>query len=49
MKAEGLDVKYVRLDVTEPESVAAAKNVIEKAEGKLDVLVNNAGRSLLPG
>ncbi|RFS86538.1 SDR family oxidoreductase [Actinomadura spongiicola] len=41
--AEGLDVRFVRLDVTDPTSVAAAVTAIEKETGLLDVLVNNAG------
>ena len=36
-------VKYVRLDVTDIETIQAAKETIDLAEGKLDVLVNNAG------
>jgi NAD(P)-dependent dehydrogenase (short-subunit alcohol dehydrogenase family) len=43
LKKEGLDVKLVQLDVTDPDSIKAARDVIEKAEGKLDVLINNAG------
>ena len=31
------------LDVTDPATIQAAKETIEKAEEKLDVLVNNAG------
>ncbi|PPQ89976.1 hypothetical protein CVT25_009616 [Psilocybe cyanescens] len=43
---EGLKtVKSVQLDVTQISSIEAAKEKIEKAEGKLDVLVNNAGIS----
>ncbi|KAK1228078.1 hypothetical protein PQX77_008903 [Marasmius sp. AFHP31] len=38
-----LDVKYVQLDVTSQESIKRARDAIEKEEGKLDVLVNNAG------
>ena len=37
-------VKYVRLDVTDLTTIQAAKETIDLAEGKLDVLVNNAGR-----
>ncbi|KAM6497358.1 hypothetical protein JOM56_007831 [Amanita muscaria] len=43
LKQENLDVKFVRLDITNAESIKSAKEVIEKNEGKLDVLVNNAG------
>ncbi|KAK7031071.1 hypothetical protein VNI00_013671 [Paramarasmius palmivorus] len=39
-----LDAKFVQLDVTDSESIKAAKDLIEKAENRLDVLVNNAGR-----
>jgi len=35
-------VKYVRLDVTDLTTIQAAKETIDLAEGKLDVLVNNA-------
>ncbi|KAK1228077.1 hypothetical protein PQX77_008902 [Marasmius sp. AFHP31] len=38
-----LDVQYVELDVTSEGSIKQARDVIEKEEGKLDVLVNNAG------
>ncbi|ALG13986.1 SDR family oxidoreductase [Kibdelosporangium phytohabitans] len=39
----GLDVRFVRLDVTDPESVEAAVRTVEAETGRLDVLVNNAG------
>lgn len=35
--------RYVRCDVTDREAVAAAHASIEETEGRLDVLVNNAG------
>ncbi|KAF8211160.1 oxidoreductase [Mycena galopus ATCC 62051] len=38
-----LDVKYVQLDVTDIDSVKAAEAHIKKAEGRLQILVNNAG------
>ncbi|KAF9464197.1 hypothetical protein BDZ94DRAFT_524513 [Collybia nuda] len=47
LKAEGLDVKFIQLDITDVESIVAAKSLIEKAEGRLDVLVNNAGVGVL--
>ncbi|MGK5673237.1 SDR family oxidoreductase [Micromonospora sp. URMC 106] len=42
LAAEGYDVSTVRLDVTDPESVSAAAHTVERAHGRLDVLVNNA-------
>ncbi|KAK7036619.1 hypothetical protein VNI00_011552 [Paramarasmius palmivorus] len=38
----GLDVKFVHLDLHDIKSIEAAKDTIEKEEGRLDVLVNNA-------
>jgi NAD(P)-dependent dehydrogenase (short-subunit alcohol dehydrogenase family) len=40
---EGLDVRFVELDVTRMETISAAAARIEADFGKLDVLVNNAG------
>ena len=49
LKSEhNLDVKFVQLDITDLKSIEAAKATIEKAEGKLDVLVNNAGMYTSP-
>jgi hypothetical protein len=47
LKDENLDVKFLRLDVTDIQSIIAAKEHIEKAEGHLDVLVNNAGMQVI--
>ncbi len=44
--AEAGDVRFVQLDVTDPESVRRAATVIERDCGRLDVLVNNAGISV---
>jgi NAD(P)-dependent dehydrogenase (short-subunit alcohol dehydrogenase family) len=43
LRAEGLDVRAVPLDVTKPDTVAAAAGLIAAEYGRLDVLVNNAG------
>jgi NAD(P)-dependent dehydrogenase (short-subunit alcohol dehydrogenase family) len=43
--ASELGGRFVQLDVTDDESTAAAMRVINDREGRLDVLVNNAGRS----
>ena len=40
---EGLDVRFVEMDVTRTESISAVATRIEADFGKLDVLVNNAG------
>lgn len=41
--AAELGARFVQLDVTDDASVAAALATIDSAEGRLDVLVNNAG------
>jgi NAD(P)-dependent dehydrogenase (short-subunit alcohol dehydrogenase family) len=43
LKAEGIDVHFIHLDVDKPETIQAAATVIEAEYGRLDVLVNNAG------
>lgn len=43
LEAEGLDVRYRRLDVTSAEAWAGVTAEIEAAHGHLDGLVNNAG------
>jgi NAD(P)-dependent dehydrogenase (short-subunit alcohol dehydrogenase family) len=40
---EGLAATPMLLDVTRPETIAAAASQIDAAHGKLDVLINNAG------
>ncbi|QSB25106.1 SDR family oxidoreductase [Flavobacterium sp. CLA17] len=37
------NIKAIQIDVTDPESVLAARNIVEKEQGKLDLLINNAG------
>ncbi|RDC65582.1 SDR family NAD(P)-dependent oxidoreductase [Adhaeribacter pallidiroseus] len=39
------NIRAVELDVTEPDTILAAKNTIENEQGKLDILINNAGIS----
>lgn len=41
--AAELDAPFVQLDVTDPESIAAATKYIEDYHGALDILINNAG------
>lgn len=43
LKEEGIDARFVQLDVTDENSVKAAAAVVEREFGRLDVLVNNAG------
>ena len=49
LRAEGLDARPLRLDVTDEKSVAAAAAFIEKSVGRLDILVNNAGIAIDDG
>ncbi|GEN77768.1 SDR family oxidoreductase [Chryseobacterium hagamense] len=37
------NMKAVEIDVTSPDSVSKARDLIEKEQGKLDILINNAG------
>jgi NAD(P)-dependent dehydrogenase (short-subunit alcohol dehydrogenase family) len=46
LRAENLDVAFHPLDVTDDRSVAALADHVERAYGRLDVLVNNAGAVL---
>ncbi len=44
LAAEGFkNIRAIEIDVTNPESVSKAKEIIEKEQGKLDILINNAG------
>jgi NAD(P)-dependent dehydrogenase (short-subunit alcohol dehydrogenase family) len=47
LKAEG-DVRYQPLDVTDEAAIRAALAVVEREHGRLDALVNNAGRAFEP-
>lgn len=43
LKGEGLDVRFVRLDLADERSMLDAEAQIDRDFGRLDVLVNNAG------
>jgi NAD(P)-dependent dehydrogenase (short-subunit alcohol dehydrogenase family) len=43
LKAEGLDARAVKLDVTNAGDIAALPGFFQKNYGRLDILVNNAG------
>jgi len=46
LNADGFEnIKPIQIDVTNSDSIAAAKNIVEKEQGKLDILINNAGIS----
>lgn len=42
LRDAGVDARFVELDLTRPETAAAAAATIEAEHGRLDVLVNNA-------
>lgn len=43
LRAEGLDVRSIQLDVTSHDSIGSAVDMVTAEHGRLDVLVNNAG------
>src|SRR5260370_30368129 len=45
LRSEGLDVQFLKLDVTDKADYAAASAFLEKKFGRLDILINNAGIS----
>jgi len=49
LEAEGLEVRYHQLDVTDRESIHRLRDCIHDEYGRLDILVNNAGMYLDEG
>jgi NAD(P)-dependent dehydrogenase (short-subunit alcohol dehydrogenase family) len=49
LRAEGLDARLLRLDVTDERSVADAAAALQRDPGRLDILVNNAGIAIDDG
>jgi NAD(P)-dependent dehydrogenase (short-subunit alcohol dehydrogenase family) len=45
LAAHDLDVRFVHLDVTDPDTIAAAVRLISETHDRLDILINNAGIS----
>ncbi len=45
LRGEGLDVQFLKLDVTNKADRAAAAAFLDKKFGRLDILINNAGIS----
>ncbi|HEX8404359.1 MAG TPA: SDR family oxidoreductase [Duganella sp.] len=43
LRGEGLDARFIQLDVTDADSIAQAAATIGEHHGRLDILVNNAG------
>lgn len=39
------NIQAIEIDVTNPDSILAAKKTVENEQGKLDILINNAGIS----
>ncbi|WP_018622358.1 SDR family NAD(P)-dependent oxidoreductase [Spirosoma luteum] len=38
-------LRAIEIDVTKPDTILAAKDIVEREQGKLDILINNAGIS----
>ena len=45
LKAQGLDVHFIEIDLVSPETAVTAADTIHHRFGKLDLLINNAGIS----
>jgi NAD(P)-dependent dehydrogenase (short-subunit alcohol dehydrogenase family) len=46
LAADGADVRFLQLDVTDADSVKSAAAWVEETFGRLDILINNAGISV---
>src|SRR5687768_3537706 len=46
LRAENLDVQFLKLDVTDAATHETTQKFIEENFGRLDILINNAGVSL---
>jgi NAD(P)-dependent dehydrogenase (short-subunit alcohol dehydrogenase family) len=44
-KNEFTNIKPIEIDVSNQDTITLAKNLVEKEQGKLDILINNAGIS----
>jgi len=42
LRAESLDVTFIKLDISSSDDIENTKNYIEKQFGKLDIMINNA-------
>lgn len=42
LRAESLDVTFIKLDISDSDDIENARNYIDKQFGKLDILINNA-------
>src|SRR6202041_150699 len=45
LRGEGLDARFIKLEVTNKDDHAAAAAFLDKNFGRLDILINNAGIS----
>ena len=46
LRSNGFEnIKAIEIDVTKPETILSARELIEEEQGKLDILINNAGIS----
>lgn len=46
LESEGLAPEFIKLDVSDKDSIQAARKIVEEKYGRLDVLINNAGINL---